>query len=70
MADSDKLRNTMSHGTFDAIKWIQNKAPKTVGGKAWESHSQEPGGSWFMPQPHQKQTTSFTLVPMNPVSFV
>lgn len=42
MADSDKLQNTVSHRTFDAVKWIQNKAAKTVG---WEGLGEPQSGA-------------------------
>lgn len=59
MADLDKLRNKMSHHTFDAVKLIQNKAVERVlAGKARESQSGATG-PWLMLQAHNKWTTSF-----------
>lgn len=70
MADSDKLQNTVSHRTFDAVKWIQNKAAKTVG---WEGLGEPQSGAGGGADSHSspaKNGLPFTPVPMNPVFFV
>lgn len=64
MADLDKLRNKMSHHTFDAVKLIQNKAvEKVLAGKARESQSGAMGPR-FMLQANKKM--DHFLLPLFP----